>query len=109
MRRAMIAGLVALGAAAVMSFGTTSEAAPTPGKVTTFTGVISSISTTKTGEFEALVKQGTKNYRVKSCGSKLVDQPLMLWAFQNKRLQYVTATSTQYDYYCFSSVLNSAP
>lgn len=45
------------------------------------------------------------NETVRGCGAKTADHPLLLWAFTEKRLVYLTVDPNN----CFSNVLIGAP
>ena len=90
--------LLAVSCAALLSVSTEAHA------TTTHTGVMKSITTDKSGAIlDMYITQAgsTATHRLLGCGAKLEAQPLLVWAFQNKRLVYLTVDANK----CFSNVI----
>jgi hypothetical protein len=73
------------------------------GAVKTHIGVMQTVMTNRSGQIAQIYikTSGTsKSERVVGCNARLADQPLLVWAFQNKRLVYLTVDGSN----CFSNI-----
>lgn len=81
---------------------------PEPPTTKTHSGVMTSMRVLKTGEISEIslkISGSVANETVRGCGAKTADHPLLLWAFTEKRLVYLTVDPNN----CFSNVLIGAP